>query len=82
MCLALQIYQGGALVPFFAMGPAPFDKPQTVSHAISTVDIAPTMMDLAGYEYPYLTDGQSFLPLVRGDEVSQDESHLLPHSLR
>ena len=58
------------------MGPAPFDKPQTVSHTISTVDLAPTMMDLAGLEYPYLTDGQSFLPLVRGDEVSQNETHL------
>ena len=73
----LQIYQGGALAPFFAMGPAPFDKPQTISQAVSTVDITPTMMDIAGSaDYPYLTDGQSFLPLLRGDKVRAQKMHL------
>ena len=59
-----------ALVPFILI--APGVEPQRVRAAVSHVDVAPTLLELAGL--PPLPDpsGVSLLPLLAGGEVSGD----------
>lgn len=56
------LYEEGIRVPFVAIGPG--CKLGRTGSIISTVDIAPTILDLAGVAAPDL-DGRSFAPLLR-----------------
>ncbi len=42
---------------------------QTVDRLVSTIDLAPTLLDLVGLQPSELMQGRSLLPLVRGDDV-------------
>ena len=53
---------------FIVRYPASWDMPrgQTVEAPVELRDIMPTMLDAAGVDIPDLVDGQSLLPLARG----------------
>ncbi|MFP6764114.1 MAG: sulfatase/phosphatase domain-containing protein, partial [Planctomycetaceae bacterium] len=62
------LLEGGIRVPAIIEWPAVIRKPRTTHRVCGTVDIYPTLLELAGVEIenqPVL-DGQSLLPLVRG----------------
>lgn len=40
-----------------------------VDRVVANIDIAPTLLDIAGIEPPAHMDGRSFLPLVKGEDV-------------
>lgn len=51
-------------------------KPGSVDarHFVSTMDIMPTLLEIAGIESPKNLDGRSFLPLLRGESQQERDS--------
>jgi len=63
-------YEASMRVPLLAWAPQ-LIKPQTrIPEMIMNVDIAPTVLDLVGMEKPGQMQGYSFLPLLKGQPVS------------
>jgi len=65
----MSFYEGSARVPL--MLAAPGLDPQTITAPVSTIDVCPTLCDLAGVsmeEVAPWTTGESLLPLARGAE--------------
>jgi Arylsulfatase A and related enzymes len=63
-------YEASMRVPLLAWAPQ-LIKPQTrIPEMIMNVDIAPTVLDLVGMEKPEQMQGYSFLPLLKGQPVS------------
>ncbi|WP_040485046.1 choline-sulfatase [Lutibaculum baratangense] len=65
----MSFYEGSARVPL--MISAPGLEPRHVKSPVSTIDMAPTLCDLAGIDMGEIrpwTDGHSLLPLVNGHE--------------
>ncbi|WP_323019935.1 choline-sulfatase [Pararhodobacter sp.] len=63
----MNFWEGSARVPLFIAGPG--IKAQRVDQAVSTLDLLPTLCDLAGLEMGRIlpwTDGESLLPLMHG----------------
>jgi arylsulfatase A-like enzyme len=69
--LFAQLYQAGAVVPFFISGPNFIEGGRIDENLVSNVDLARTLFEVASGDdsYPFFTDGISFLPIVRGEEV-------------
>ena len=65
----MSFYEGSSRVPLMMSGPGL--SPQTLSAPVSTLDVTPTLADLAGVtldEVMPWTDGESLLPLTTGAE--------------
>ncbi|MFP5379519.1 MAG: sulfatase/phosphatase domain-containing protein, partial [Vicinamibacteria bacterium] len=56
-------------VPMLVHYPAAVKAGTTVDAIIANIDVAPTVLEAAGLERPAHMDGQSFLPVVRGEQV-------------
>ncbi|MCX7015239.1 MAG: sulfatase [Candidatus Sumerlaeota bacterium] len=63
------LYQASTHTPWMARWPGVV-KPGTVdsTHMISTIDFAPTVLDIVGLAVPPEMQGRSFAPLLRGQE--------------
>ena len=61
-------YEGSARIPFIVRYPTSWDMPrgEIVEAPVELRDIMPTMLDAAGVDIPNSVDGQSLLPLARG----------------
>ena len=72
--MAVQLYNAGVKAPFFARGPG-FRKIKGAGgeRLISNIDLARTMFDVAtgNDDYPFKTDGISFLPVLKDIPVSK-----------
>ncbi|WP_412061601.1 sulfatase-like hydrolase/transferase [Rubrivirga sp. IMCC45206] len=69
-------YERSAHVPFYVSGPG--IAPGAVSDAlVSVVDVAPTVLDLAGAPIPGHYEGRSLAPLLRGEAVPWRQTLLL-----
>jgi len=64
------VYDTGIHVPFIARWPRQLDAGSTNDALLSFVDFAPTLVDIAGGEPPDDIDGQSFLPILTGEQSS------------
>jgi arylsulfatase len=62
-------YESSARVPLLISAPASFGFPkmQVSNDPVCLEDIMPTVLDLAGCDIPENVDGQSLVPLLRGD---------------
>lgn len=70
-------YQGGFRVPMFVHWPGGI-KEKGISHQlISTMDILPTAVDVAGGLVPENIDGKSMLPLLECTEDAHLHDHLI-----
>ena len=49
--------------------PKQFDGGQTIDYVVANIDVAPTLLDMAGIGKPEHMDGESFLPLLQGKDV-------------
>jgi len=61
------MYESSIKVPCFVHCPDMIPQHREDSHFILNIDIAPTILDLAGAQQPDLMHGESFLPLIQGD---------------
>jgi len=58
-------------VPMLAYAPGIINPGTKVTQMVQNIDIAPTLLDVAGVRMPKAAnmDGQSFLPLLRGESI-------------
>ena len=49
--------------------PKQFEGGQTIDDVVANIDVAPTLLDMAGIGKPEHMDGESFLPLLQGKDV-------------
>ncbi len=66
-----QAYEESMRVPMLAWAPGYIEAGSTIEENILNIDIAPTLLDMAGGAMPedHTVDGQSFLPLLRGESI-------------
>ena len=70
-------YEESMRVPLVAWGPSVLPENHKVDEIVANLDIAPTMLDIAGLKSPVQFEGQSLLPLARGMSVSDWRKELL-----
>ncbi|MEM7660163.1 MAG: sulfatase [Bacteroidota bacterium] len=63
------MYEESIRVPAFVHWPASFPQAQRRDAMILTVDLGPTMLDMAGLEAPESMQGASFLPILNQQPV-------------
>jgi N-acetylglucosamine-6-sulfatase len=61
-------YEASIRIPLLIRCPELFKSGIVVKSLVANIDIAPTIMDMAGIESPDYMDGRSFLALLRGEE--------------
>ena len=61
-------YEELTKVPLIVRGPAAQQRGTTLAQMCSLVDLAPTLLDLAGLSQPGTFMGSSLLPLIRGED--------------
>lgn len=72
------VYRGGVRVPFFLKWPLQFREGQDIEIPAAHIDILPTIAAMCGVELPKnrIIDGQSLLPLMKGEPVDWAERDL------
>ncbi len=76
------LYDLGLHVPLIVAGPG-IDSGGVSEAMVSGIDIAPTILELAGMSVPEIMSGQSFLPALRGQAYGGHEyifATRVPHS--
>jgi arylsulfatase A-like enzyme len=68
-----QTLEGGIRVPFFVSWPGKVPARKVYDHPVSTLDVLPTALELAGAPSPADLDGINLLPFLRS------ETKALPH---
>jgi len=63
-------YEASMRVPMLAYCPELIKPATVVSQVVANIDIAPTILELAGLKTPAYMDGNSFLPLLEGKQKS------------
>lgn len=68
-------YEGSSRIPFILCPPRSWRIPggRVLPQVVELRDVMPTLLDAAGLEIPPTCDGQSLLPLLRGESVSWRE---------
>nr|WP_315146472.1 sulfatase [uncultured Flavobacterium sp.] len=60
-------YEESVKVPFIVYAPGIFNGGQTITKMVQNIDIAPTVLQLAGLQKPDYMPGKSFVQLLKGD---------------
>ncbi len=60
-------YEESVKVPFLVYAPSILKGGNTIQKMVQNIDIAPTILDLAGLKKPTYMPGKSFLTLLKGD---------------
>ncbi len=68
------MYEESMRVPFLAWCPGMIKPGSVIEELIQNIDIAPTVMDVAGLNTPERMDGQSFLPILQGKKTPWRDS--------
>ena len=63
-----QAYEESWRVPMLAWAPGMIRPRTEITRLIQNIDVAPTILELAGLAKPSHMDGASFLPFLRGEE--------------
>lgn len=63
------LYEGNTRIPLIFRLPDGDGAGRSLGHFANTVDVMPTLLDLAGLPAPQGVQGRSLLPLLRGEEV-------------
>jgi arylsulfatase A-like enzyme len=64
------MYEESMRVPFLAWAPGMIKAGSVIEELIQNIDIAPTVLDIAGLDIPASMDGKSFLPILKGQDVA------------
>lgn len=65
-----QFYEESVKVPFLVRCPELFSGGKTINGMVQNIDIAPTVLQLAGLTPPSYLHGRSFLPLLNGQDIA------------
>jgi len=68
------MYEESMRVPFLAWCPGTIKSGSVIEELIQNIDIAPTILDVAGLETPGRMDGKSFLPILQGKKIPWRDS--------
>ena len=68
------MYEESMRVPFLAWCPGMIKPASVIEELIQNIDIAPTILDVAGLEIPDRMDGKSFLPILQGKKIPWRDS--------
>jgi N-acetylglucosamine-6-sulfatase len=68
------MYEESMRVPFLAWCPGIITPGSVIEELIQNIDIAPSVMDVAGLDTPERMDGQSFLPILQGKKTPWRDS--------
>ena len=63
-------YEESMRVPLLLYGGGKLLVKDSLDQLVQNIDIAPTILELAGLQKPRNMDGESFLPLLRGEELA------------
>jgi N-acetylglucosamine-6-sulfatase len=63
------MYEESMRVPFLAWCPGMIKPGSVIEELIQNIDVAPTILDVAGIETPARMDGKSFLPILQGKKI-------------
>lgn len=69
-------YQESVLVPFALRYPALVPEPYTEDRLVASVDIPPTLYDLAELPIPEHFDGKSIVPMLAGENWTRDKIYI------
>jgi arylsulfatase A-like enzyme len=73
-------YDPSLRIPFMVFDPRLKQRGRVdTEHIVLSIDIAPTLLDLAGVPAPEVMDGKSITPLVRGEEVVWRDTFSFEH---
>jgi N-acetylglucosamine-6-sulfatase len=61
-------YEASIRIPLLVMCPDRFHGGSRVPQVVANIDIAPTILELAGVRPPAHIDGRSFVPLLKGEK--------------
>jgi arylsulfatase A-like enzyme len=64
-----QFYEESVKVPFLVRYPAVLEGGQTIEKMVQNIDVAPTVLEVAGIETPGQMQGQSMVPILKGEET-------------
>lgn len=73
------MYEEAIKMPFIIKYPNAIKPKTEITDIVSNVDIAPTMLEIAGVEIPEHVQGKSFLNLLKGEKDSNWEQSLYYH---
>jgi arylsulfatase A-like enzyme len=62
-------YEESVKVPFLVYAPGLFKGGQKIDRMVQNIDIAPTVLELAGLKKPAYMPGKSFVQLLKGDST-------------
>ena len=62
-------YEASIKVPLLIWSPGGDAEKKVIKEAVANIDIAPTLLDFAGISIPGDMDGESFKPLIDGEDV-------------
>ncbi len=63
-------YEESIRIPMLWHCPQLFGKGRVVEETVANIDVAPSLLALAGVTPPKFMDGRSFLPLAKGEEIA------------
>ena len=63
-------YEESVKVPFLVHCPELFSGGQTMNKMVQNIDIAPTILESAGFRDTSRHAGRSFIPLLKGDSTT------------
>jgi arylsulfatase A-like enzyme len=63
-------YEESMRVPMLAYAPGFIEPGSTITQVVRNIDVAPTLLELAGVARPDDMDGRSVLPVLRGESVT------------
>lgn len=68
------MYEPSLRIPLLISGPEITDKGSHSDLLVQNLDLAPTLLDLAGVEIPKRMQGQSMAPILKGDTTAWRDS--------
>jgi len=63
-------YEGGVLIPMIISWPGKGKTNEQLQEMVSTIDLYPTFLDVAGLKIPKYLPGKSLLPLLQGENTN------------
>jgi len=75
----MSMYEASVRVPLVIRGPG-LSRGLAVDNIVSLIDIFPTLTDIAGIDCPADVDGESLIPLARGDTTESRNWALAIHT--
>jgi N-acetylglucosamine-6-sulfatase len=64
------MYEESMKVPLLVYAPGMIEQGKTLEEVIQNIDIAPTILDMAGIKRPQQMQGESFYPFLKGENIA------------